>query len=101
RWFPGRRPRYMHFSCVQPPYADLLGYVAMADRTPEEIWAEGLDEGQRRLERTLPALAATGFAGGSDVMFGILAVAVTSGALALAVPEPTAHILGSLVFGLG
>jgi formate/nitrite transporter FocA (FNT family) len=73
----------------------------MSDRTPEEIWAEGLDEGQRRLERTLPALAATGFAGGADVMFGILAVAVSSAALALAVPEPTAHVLASLAFGLG
>src|SRR5436309_3025341 len=73
----------------------------MADRTPEEIWAEGLDEGQRRLERSLPALAATGFAGGADVMFAILAVAVSSAALVLVVPEPTAHILGSLVFGLG
>ena len=73
----------------------------MADRTPEQIWAEGLDEGQRRLERTLPALAGTGFAGGADVMFGILAVSVFSGALALAVPQPTAHVLASLVFGLG
>jgi formate/nitrite transporter FocA (FNT family) len=33
-------------------------------------------------------------------MFGILAVAVSSAALALAVPEPTAHVLASLVFGL-
>lgn len=73
----------------------------MPDRTPEEIWAEGLDEGQRRLERSFSALAATGFAGGADVMFGIVAVAVTSAALALAVPEPTAHVLASLVFGLG
>jgi formate-nitrite transporter family protein len=73
----------------------------MADRTPEEIWAEGLDEGQRRLERHVPALAATGFAGGADVMFGILAVAVSSGALVVAIPEPTAHVVASLVFGLG
>lgn len=87
----------MHVSCVQP--ADT--HVVMPDRTPEEIWAEGLDEGQRRLERSFPALAATGFAGGADVMFGILAAVVSSGALAVAVPEPTAHVLGSLAFGLG
>ncbi|MFZ1996782.1 MAG: formate/nitrite transporter family protein, partial [Solirubrobacteraceae bacterium] len=73
----------------------------MPDRTPEEIWGEGLDEGQRRLERNLPALAATGFAGGADVMFGILAMAVASGSLALVLPGPTAHVVASLVFGLG
>jgi formate/nitrite transporter FocA (FNT family) len=86
---------------VQPPDANLVPRVVMPDRTPEEIWAEGLDEGQRRLERHFPALAATGFAGGADVMFGILAVAVSSGALVVAVPEPTAHVIASLVFGLG
>jgi formate/nitrite transporter FocA (FNT family) len=73
----------------------------MADRTPEEIWEEGLDEGQRRLERGWPALAATGFAGGADVMFGIVAVGVASAGLAATLPEPSAHIIGSLFFGLG
>jgi hypothetical protein len=48
----------------------------MADRTPEEIWDEGLDEGERRLARSWVALAATGFAGGTDVMFGIVAATV-------------------------
>lgn len=73
----------------------------MADRTPEEIWDEGLDEGQRRLERSWQALAATSFAGGADVMFGIIAVAVTSAGLVATMPEPAAHIAASLVFGLG
>jgi formate/nitrite transporter FocA (FNT family) len=72
----------------------------MADRTPEEIWDEGLREGERRLGRSWPALAATGFAGGADVMVGILAVAVASAGLAPAMPEPTAHVLASLLFGL-
>ena len=73
----------------------------MADRTPEEIWHDGLDEGQRRLERSWPALAATSFAGGADVMFGILAVAVASAGLAAALPQPTAHVIASVFFGLG
>jgi formate/nitrite transporter FocA (FNT family) len=73
----------------------------VAERTPEEIWDQGLDEGQRRLERSWPALAATSFAGGADVMFGILAVAVASAGLVAWLPEPAAHVVGSVFFGLG
>lgn len=73
----------------------------MADRTPEEIWDEGLDEGERRLARSWVALAATGFAGGTDVMFGLVATIVASTGLSAAMPQPTAHVLGSLLFGLG
>ena len=70
-------------------------------RDPDDIWHEGLEEGERRLCRTPSALAATGFAGGADVFFSLLALAVASGALGEAMPEPTAHILASLTFGLG
>jgi len=73
----------------------------MADRTPEEIWDEGLREGERRLARSWVALAATGFAGGTDVMFGIVAATVASAGLSAVMPQPTAHVLGSLLFGLG
>jgi formate/nitrite transporter FocA (FNT family) len=73
----------------------------VAERTPEEIWDEGLDEGQRRLQRSWAALAATSFAGGADVMFGIIAVAVASAGLVAALPEPTAHVVASVFFGLG
>lgn len=73
----------------------------MADRTPEEIWDEGLDEGERRLSRSGVALAATGFAGGTDVMFGVMAATVASAGLADVMPPATAHVLGSLLFGLG
>jgi formate/nitrite transporter FocA (FNT family) len=70
------------------------------DRTPEEIWAESLDEGERRLVRPLTALVSTGFAGGVDVMLGIVAVTVASAGLSKVMPEATAHLLGSLLFGL-
>jgi formate/nitrite transporter FocA (FNT family) len=73
----------------------------MAERTPEEIWDEGLDEGERRLARSSVALAATGFAGGTDVMFGVVAATVASAGLANVMPPATAHVLGSLLFGLG
>jgi formate-nitrite transporter family protein len=73
----------------------------MSGAAPNEIWEEGLEEGERRLERRLPGLAATGFAGGADVLFGLVAVIVTTGALTAAMPEPTAHVLGALTFGFG
>lgn len=72
----------------------------MADRTPQEIWTESLDEGERRLGRSWAALAATGFAGGVDVMLGIVAVTVASAGLSEWMPEATAHVLGALLFGL-
>jgi formate/nitrite transporter FocA (FNT family) len=72
----------------------------MAERTPEEIWTESLDEGERRLGRSWAALLATGFAGGADVMLGIVAVIVTTAGLSAVMPSTTAHLLGSLLFGL-
>jgi formate/nitrite transporter FocA (FNT family) len=70
-------------------------------RDPQEIWEDGLEEGQRRLERRPVGLAATGFAGGIDVLIGIVAVAITAGAAHAVLPQETAHVVGSLVFGLG
>jgi formate/nitrite transporter FocA (FNT family) len=73
----------------------------MSGRDPAEIWEAGLDEGHRRLERGWSGLAATGFAGGVDVFFSILAVAVTAGALHVVMPEAPAHVIASLAFGIG
>lgn len=73
----------------------------MPGRAPTEIWDDSLDEGERRLERDAPALAATGFAGGVDVFFSILVLAIVSGALHEVLPEQTAHVLASLTFGVG
>src|SRR3954470_2334178 len=73
----------------------------MGGRDPDQIWDESVVEGNRRLSRGTIGLAATGLVGGVDVMFGILALTVVSGALAVAVPEQIAHVGGSLVFGIG
>ncbi len=73
----------------------------MSQRAPDEIWDEALEEGQRRLGRSTTALAATGFAGGVDVFFSILLLAVVSGAVTEVAPEAVAHVVGSLVFGVG
>ncbi len=72
----------------------------MSGPSPNEIWEAGLDEGERRMDRGRIALAATGFAGGADVFFGLVAVVVTTGALLAVMPLETAHVLGSLTFGL-
>jgi formate/nitrite transporter FocA (FNT family) len=74
--------------------------LAMAGRAPEEIWEESLDEGERRLSRRWPGLAATAFAGGADVFFGIVALMVTTAALLTVMPEPLAHVLGAATFGI-
>lgn len=73
----------------------------MGGRNPSEIWDETVDEGQRRLHRGGAGLLSTGFFGGVDVMLAVLALTVVTGALSLAMPEPIAHIGGSLVFGIG
>lgn len=73
----------------------------MPGRSPEEIWEEGLDEGERRLARRVPGLVATGFAGGADVMFGIMALVVATAGLEAATAPETAHVLASLTFGIG
>src|SRR4051794_953772 len=73
----------------------------MSGRDPAEIWETGLDEGQRRLKRGWSGLAATGFAGGADVFFSILVLAVTSAGLHEVMPEAPAHAIASLTFGIG
>ena len=72
----------------------------MSGRAPEEIWEDGIDEGERRLARSTLGLAATGFAGGAEVAFGIMMVAVVSGAVRTIAPEPIAHVAGASVFGI-
>lgn len=73
----------------------------MPGRPPTEIWEEGIDEGERRLSRGWSALAATGFAGGVDILFGVLALVVVTGALTAVLPEDTAHVLASVALGVG
>jgi formate/nitrite transporter FocA (FNT family) len=73
----------------------------MSGRPPDEIWEDGLAEGERRLARGVGALIATSLAGGTDVFIGVVAMAVTTGGLHAAMPEATAHALASLTFGIG
>jgi len=70
-------------------------------REPREIWQDSLEDGQRRLARPAAVLAATGLLGGFHVTLGLLVLVVTTGALTEVIPAPTAHVLGSLTFGIG
>lgn len=73
----------------------------MSGRNPDEIWDESVEEGERRLSRGTVALGATGLVGGVDVMLGVMALTVVSGAVAVSAPEQIAHVVGSLFFGIG
>lgn len=73
----------------------------MSGRPPEEIWEDSLDEGERRLARRPPGLAATAFAGGADVLFGVVVLFTTIGALETVMSAPAAHVLGATTFGIG
>lgn len=70
-------------------------------QSPGALWEEGLQEGQRRLDRPFLSAAATGLVGGFDVMIGVAVAAVTAGALSSVMPVKLASVLGSLVFGVG
>lgn len=73
----------------------------MIGRSPHEIWEQSLDDGENRLARRGSVVAATSLLGGVHVMFGLLALVVTTGALGEVMPAGTAHVLGSVVFGVG
>ncbi len=73
----------------------------MIGREPHEIWQDSLADGQRRLARPASVLAATGLLGGFHVTLGLLALVVTTGALSAVMPQSTAHVLGSVTFGIG
>jgi formate/nitrite transporter FocA (FNT family) len=73
----------------------------MSGRSPEEVWKSGVEEGDRRLKRSVTGLIATGFAGGVEILFGIVAMVVTTAALTPALGDQGAHVAGALAFGIG
>ena len=69
--------------------SELAGDQALAP-----VFDRTVEEGTRRLTRTLPGLLATGWVGGMDVGIGVLA-------LALVRQQSGSELLGSLAFGIG
>ena len=72
----------------------------MIGRDPAQIWQDSLEDGLKRLARPGSVLASTGLLGGYHVTLGLVALVVTTGALASVMPQYTAHVLGSLTFGI-
>lgn len=70
-------------------------------QSPGVMWEHGLEEGERRLDRRITSASATGFVGGIDVMIGVAADVVVSGALSEVMPAELASVLGAFVFGIG
>jgi formate/nitrite transporter FocA (FNT family) len=73
----------------------------VSGRSPQDIWQDGVAEGERRLKRSATGLAATGFAGGVEIFVGIVAMVVTTAAFTPSLGEQGAHVVGSLAFGIG
>jgi formate-nitrite transporter family protein len=69
--------------------------------TPDEIWDSAVEEGERRVTRSVSAIGSAAFVGGADVMLGIAAVVSVAGALQQVMQPQTADVLGAFVFGIG
>src|ERR1700753_3364161 len=63
------------------------------DLTPESAFKRTVEDGQRRIDRPLVAIAATGFVGGLDIGTGILG-------LLLVEQRTDDPLLGGLAFGI-
>src|SRR3954447_1086810 len=72
-----------------------------AQPNPAEIWNAAVEEGVRRAGRGIPALIATGFVGGADVMLGVGAMTSLSGGLSHSMTHQAASALGAFAFGIG
>lgn len=68
---------------------------------PEELYARARAEGERRLSRPLLELVATALVGGFDVAFGVVAFALTAGAVDASGRPELAHLAGAIAFGIG
>lgn len=69
--------------------------------TPHEIYERSAAEGARRLEASLPAMAATGFLAGVTIVFGIIALGIVHGLVVESAGEGVAKLAGASAFGIG
>lgn len=67
---------------------------------PHEIFKRTREEGTRRLERSPLELTSTSLVAGFDVVFGIIALATITAALAPRFGEEAGHFVGALGFGI-
>ena len=67
---------------------------------PEEIFERTRREGERRLNRPALELATTALAAGVDIVFGIVALGVTSALVSKRFGTELGHLVGSVAFGV-
>jgi formate/nitrite transporter FocA (FNT family) len=67
---------------------------------PRDIWDQGFEEGERRMNRRTAGLASTALVGGFDVMLGLALVFSLSGALLSITTPEVSHAIGALPFGV-
>jgi formate/nitrite transporter FocA (FNT family) len=67
---------------------------------PHEMFARTREEGERRLTRTKLELTTTSLVAGFDVVFGVVALATATAAMAPHFGPSAAHFFGSLAFGI-
>src|SRR5258708_5535868 len=67
---------------------------------PHEMFARTREEGERRLTRSKLELVTTSLVAGFDVVFGVIALAAATAAMAPHFGPSAAHFFGSLAFGI-
>jgi formate/nitrite transporter FocA (FNT family) len=67
---------------------------------PHEMFARTRAEGKRRLQRSKLELATTSLVAGFDVVFGVIALASATAAMAPHFGPEAGHFFGSLAFGI-
>jgi formate-nitrite transporter family protein len=67
---------------------------------PHEMFARTREEGVRRLTRSRLELGATSLVAGFDVVFGVIALAAATAAIAPHFGKSAGHLVGSLAFGI-
>jgi formate/nitrite transporter FocA (FNT family) len=82
------------------PLVDAGGHVSEG-QSAGVLWAQGLQEGERRLSRRPLSAGATGLVGGFDVMIGVAIATTVAGALTSVLPAKLASVIGALTFGIG
>src|SRR5579875_283995 len=91
----GASPRgHANEAVEQVHVVDAGGHVSEG-QSAGVLWNQGLQEGERRLNRRPLAAAATGLVGGFDVMIGVAVDTVVAGALSAVLPIKLASVIGA------
>jgi formate-nitrite transporter family protein len=71
------------------------------EREPEELYKRTAEEGERRLQRSFLELAATSLVAGTDIVFGVVALGITSHLVGERGGPALGDLAGAIAFGIG